>query len=93
MADITIVQPHRLSLDQARSAVQRVADEMAGDFEMVSEWQGDVLAFRRSGVSGTLALDDGSARLEMTLGFLLKAFAPAIREKVAANMATVFGAA
>jgi putative polyhydroxyalkanoate system protein len=92
MADITIVQPHRLSPAEARAAVQKVADEMAADYDVMSEWQGDVLAFKRIGVSGTLALAEGSAQLDMALGIMLKPFAPKIREKVAGNMEKVFQA-
>lgn len=90
--DITIIQAHRLTPNEARAAVQKVADDMAADYDMLSEWQGDVLAFRRTGVSGTLALTDGSAQLDMKLGVMLRAMAPRIREKVAANMQKVFQA-
>jgi hypothetical protein len=42
-------------------------------------------------VSGTLALQDSQARLDITLGFPLKAFAPKIEEKISRNMEKVFG--
>lgn len=93
MTDITIVQPHRMSMQDARAAIQKVADEMTADYEMTCEWQGDVLTFKRTGVSGTLALADGSAKLDMKLGIFLRSFAPKIREKVAGNMMKVFHAA
>ena len=34
MADITIVQTHALSMDDARAAAQKVADQMQADYEM-----------------------------------------------------------
>ena len=91
MADITIIQPHAMSLEDSRAAAQQVADQMAADYEMTSEWEGDVLAFRRSGFSGTLALAEGQARLELNLGFMLKGFSKKIEEQVTKNMAKVFG--
>jgi putative polyhydroxyalkanoate system protein len=91
MADITIVQPHELSIEDARAAAQRVADQMQADYEMGWEWQGDVLAFKRSGFSGTLALADGEATLELSLGIMLRSFAKKIEEQVTKNMAKVFG--
>lgn len=91
MADITIVQPHELSIEDARAAAQRVADRMQADYEMGWEWQGDVLAFKRSGFSGTLALADGEATLELSLGIMLRSFAKKIEEQVTKNMAKVFG--
>ena len=91
MADITIVQQHVLSMDDARAAAQKVADQMQADDEMAWEWQGDVLAFKRTGFSGTLALAEGQATLELSLGIMLRSFAKKIEEQVTKNMAKVFG--
>lgn len=93
MTDITIVQPHALSMAEARAAVQRAADEMTTDYEMVCTWQDNVLIFTRTGVSGTVALTENNAQLDMKLGIFLRTFAPKIREKVAGNMAKIFRAA
>ena len=49
MADFTIVQQHSLSMEGARAAAQKVADQMAVDYEMTYQWVGDVLEFKRSG--------------------------------------------
>jgi putative polyhydroxyalkanoate system protein len=92
MADISIVQNHTLSMEQARVAAQKVADQMVADYEMVAEWNGDVLSFKRTGVSGTLSLAENQAHLEIALGFMLKAFASKIEEKVTKNMQKVFSA-
>ena len=93
MADIIIVQAHAVSMDDARAAAQRVADQMQVDYEMTWQWQGDVLAFKRTGFSGTLALADGEATLTLSLGIMLRGFAKKIEEQVTKNMATVFGVA
>ena len=92
LADISIIQSHSLSMDAARSAAQTVADQMVADYDMVAEWSGNVLSFTRSGVSGTLVIAETEARLEITLGFMLKAFAAKIEEQVAKNMQKVFSA-
>ncbi len=90
MADISIRQKHLLTAKKARAAAEKVADEMAKDFDMAIDWQDDVLNFKRSGVSGSLTLLEREAQLEITLGFMLKAFAVKIEEKVSINMAKVF---
>lgn len=90
MADISIMQDHALSMEQARIAAQKVADQMVAEYEMVAEWSGDVLSFKRTGVSGTLSLAENHAHLEIALGFMLKGFASKIEEKVANNMKKVF---
>ena len=90
MADFTIVQQHSLSMEGARAAAQKVADQMAVDYEMTYQWEGDVLEFKRSGFSGTLALTEGSVQLEVVLGFMLRGFAKKIEEQVSKNMNKVF---
>ena len=90
MADITIIQDHAMGMDDARAAAQKVADQMVIDYEMVAEWQDDVLNFKRTGFSGTLALTQGSAQLDITLGIMLKGFSKKIEEQVTKNMAKVF---
>lgn len=92
MADITFTQPHSMSPADARAAAQVMADHMASEFSMATSWEGDVLRFERSGLSGSLALRDQAACLEMELGLMLKAFAPAIQDKVVRNMKKLFGA-
>lgn len=90
MADISIIHKHKLSHKKAKAAAQKVADQLTEEYDMESEWEGDVLHFKRSGVSGTLELADHEARMEITLGFLMKAFSSTIAEKVEANMKKVF---
>lgn len=90
MADISITQPHELPHETARAAAQKIADQMAEEYEMASEWDGAVLHFRRVGVSGKLHLLEQEAILEISLGFLFKAFAPTIEQKVAAKMKKLF---
>jgi putative polyhydroxyalkanoate system protein len=90
MADISITQHHTLSQNKARDAAEKVAVQMAREYDMTLDWEGDVLYFRRSGASGALILGDRAVHLEINLGFLLKAFAPTIEEKVAAKMEKVF---
>lgn len=63
---------------------------MTSEFDMACTWEGDVLSFKRSGVSGTLALREHEVQLDITLGFILKAFAGKIEEKVSENMSKVF---
>ena len=69
MSDIKIIQVHNLSLDEARQAARKVAAQMELDYEMTTTWEGDLLKFERSGVSGSLALLDKQAQLEIKLGF------------------------
>ncbi|NMM37847.1 MAG: polyhydroxyalkanoic acid system protein [Glaciimonas sp.] len=90
MADISITQQHTLPHDQARVAAQKVADQMASEYDLSIAWEGDILTFKRSGIDGTLAVQPGQAVLDITLSFMLKGFAALIEEKMSRNMAQVF---
>jgi putative polyhydroxyalkanoate system protein len=90
MADISIIQQHSLSPDAARSAAQKVADKLAGEYGLHCEWEGDVLRFERSGVEGSLALHERQAALRIKLGILMSAFASTIEQKVGESMRKVF---
>ncbi|PJC98830.1 polyhydroxyalkanoic acid system protein [Janthinobacterium sp. BJB1] len=90
MADINIVQQHKLTAVKAREAAQQVADKLAQEYDLACAWDGDVLRFERSGVDGSLTLETEQAQLQIKLGFLLSAFAPTIEGKIAEKMRKVF---
>ncbi|HEY5799469.1 MAG TPA: polyhydroxyalkanoic acid system family protein [Burkholderiaceae bacterium] len=92
MSQIDITQPHKLTHKKAVAAAQKVADQLAAEYDLECEWDGDVLRFARSGVDGTLEVRADEAQIRIKLGFLLAMFAPKIEEKVAANMKKVFAA-
>lgn len=90
MADINIVQQHKLTAVKAREAAQQVADKLAQEYDLACAWDCDVLRFERSGVDGSLTLEKEQAQLQIKLGFLLSAFAPTIEGKIAEKMRKVF---
>jgi putative polyhydroxyalkanoate system protein len=92
MADIQIVQEHKLDREAARAAAQNMADKLAGEYGLGYRWEGDVLRFERSGVEGALTLEDRRAALTLKLGLFASAFASTIEAKVAQKMRSVFAA-
>ncbi|MGK5067509.1 polyhydroxyalkanoic acid system family protein [Janthinobacterium sp. AD80] len=90
MADINIVQQHKLTAVKAREAAQQVADKLAQEYDLACAWDGDVLRFERSGVDGSLTLEKEQAQLQIKLGFMLSAFASTIEGKIAEKMRKVF---
>lgn len=93
MSEISIVQEHTLSPEQARDAAQQVAQRIASEYGLECKWDGDVLRFERSGVEGALTLEGQRAAMRIRLGFFMGAFAPAIEAKVTEKMRKVFLAA
>jgi len=82
MSDIVIRRKHGKTPAAARSAAERMADELKQEFNLDYDWQGDTLRFTRPGVSGELALDGDEVALRIRLGFLLTAVKPAIEREV-----------
>lgn len=86
MADIRIVRIHSLSLSRARAAAQEAADDLALRYALSSEWQGDTLHFRRTGVQGRIEVSADQIALEISLGLLLKGFKGSIEQSVGKHL-------
>ena len=74
MSDIKLVKRHSLPLAKAKALAQKTADGLAAQYDLKSEWVGNTLRFHRSGVDGQMHVTDSEIQLDVTLGFLLKAF-------------------
>jgi putative polyhydroxyalkanoate system protein len=72
MSDFTLVKRHSLPIAKVKVRVQKVADELAAEYALSSEWHGNTLRFHRSGVDGRVHVTGSEIRLDVTLGFLLK---------------------
>jgi putative polyhydroxyalkanoate system protein len=90
MADIELQRDHALGLKKAKAAAQKIADEMAESFDMESEWEGNVLHFSRSGVTGQMTVTKTSVEMNAKLGFLLAAFKPKIEAQIEKNFDKYF---
>ena len=91
MSTIELKRDHALGLKKAKVAAQRVADEMEREFGMTSEWDGNVLRFTRTGVTGELVVTKSHVELSAKLGFLLSAFRGRIEEQIHRNFDEYFG--
>lgn len=90
MSHINILHPHSLAPSQARAAAQRVADKLASEYDLSCQWNGDVLHFQRSGVTGTLALAPSQVEMKLKLGMFMSAFSGPIEQKIRENIHKVF---
>ncbi|MBN9460483.1 MAG: polyhydroxyalkanoic acid system family protein [Burkholderiales bacterium] len=82
MSEIHLQRRHKLGLQKAKEAAQKVADDMAESFDIASEWDGNALNFSRAGVSGRMKITRDKVVLEARLGLLLAAFKPRIEERL-----------
>ena len=85
MSDIKVVRKHELPIAKAKALAQKAADALASEYNLTSEWHGDTLRFHRSGVEGEMHVTASEIRLDVTLGFLLKAFKAKLVEHIERN--------
>jgi putative polyhydroxyalkanoate system protein len=90
MSQIHLKRKHTIGLKKAKVAAQKVADDLAQEYGMTSEWEGDSLRFNRSGVDGVLRVSKDAVELDAKLGFLLSAFRHRIEEHINENFDRYF---
>jgi putative polyhydroxyalkanoate system protein len=73
---------HDLGLDEARVRVQAVAESLQRQYSLSSDWQGNRLQFRGSGVNGYIEIDDGCIEVRVRLGLALKMLETVIRTEI-----------
>jgi putative polyhydroxyalkanoate system protein len=86
MSDIKLVRTHRLTVPQARAVAQRSADDLAREYDLVSEWHGDTLHFHRSGVEGHMRVTERDIALDVKLGFLLRPFKAKFEQSIGRHL-------
>ena len=88
---INIRYPHDKPQEEARKLAEKVAEELSREFSMTYHWEGDILHFERTGVSGQLSVVPGEVVVEAKLGFLLSALKPRIESEVKKFLGENFG--
>jgi putative polyhydroxyalkanoate system protein len=82
MSKIHIVRTHNLTLAEARTEVERIAQRVDSEFGAEYGWVGDTLRFSRSGVSGQITVTEDRLDLQVKLGLLLTAVKGQIEQKI-----------
>jgi putative polyhydroxyalkanoate system protein len=93
MADIHIVRNYAMPLKNARDAADELAGRLARQFDLVSQWHGDIMHFERAGVKGTMALGKGAVTVDVRLSLLLSAFKPAMEQQIGEHLDQLFDGA
>jgi putative polyhydroxyalkanoate system protein len=91
MSSIALQREHGLGQEGALDVARRLAQELESGYGMRCEWQGDVLRFERTGVSGEMTVSPDRIELNAELGFLLSAFKERIEDQLNRNFETYFG--
>ena len=91
MSQINVRRKHGTTLKRARAGASRVAEQLAEEFYLESEWNGDTLIFERSGVSGELKVDKKEIVIEVRLGFMTAILKPVIESEIHKFLDEKFG--
>ncbi len=90
MSDVHARKEHNLSLEEAKQTAQKLAEQLEKEFQLQSTWQGNTLNFTRSGVKGKLDVTDKDVSIDISLGFMLKAFKGKIQSEIDKNLDKMF---
>lgn len=89
MSEIRYKREHHLSIREAKKIAQKAADDLGREYDLRSEWEGDTLHFRRSGVDGHMHVTPHYIDLNVKLGFLLRPFKAAFEHHIERNLDTL----
>ena len=92
MSEIHYKRMHQLSVKDAKKIAQKAADDLGKEYDLRSEWEGDTLHFRRSGVDGHMHVTAHYIDLNVKLGFLLRPFKSAFERHIERNLDTLLAA-
>lgn len=73
MASIEIRRTHALGMEQAKAAVDTVAQQLHKELQARSQWQGDSLKFDCPGAHGHIEVTHDAVRVSVHLSWLLSA--------------------
>ncbi len=91
MPNIDIARKHDKTAAEARRSVEKVARQIARKFDVDYGWKGSVLHFERTGVHGSIAVEDGLVHVKAHLSFLLITIQGAVETEIRKVLDKEFG--
>ncbi|MBU3055126.1 polyhydroxyalkanoic acid system family protein [Pseudomonas indica] len=82
MSRITVERSHSLGRTAARAKAEHLAERLASEYHVEYHWEGDTLAFNRSGAHGRIEVGEDQVRVEVKLGLLLSALGSTIKREI-----------
>lgn len=90
MSYIDMHASHSMNREDAHSAADRLAADLAQKFDINYSWSGDHIHFDRPGVDGTITVRDSEIRIEARLGLVLMFLKGRIEEEVVSYLTEHF---
>lgn len=91
MSNIDVCARHTMSRDDAQSAADDLARDLASKFGIDYGWDGDHIHFERPGVHGTITFREREIHIRARLGMMLMFLKPQIEREVTRYLEDHFG--
>ena len=91
MSYIDMSARHNMTREDAQSAADELASDLAHKFEINYGWSGDHIDFERPGVHGRITVRDGEIHIKAQLGLLLMFLKPQIENEITSYLTGQFG--
>lgn len=85
MADIDLTQNHTLGKDTAKQKAEGVLQSLGAQYGIKGTWSGDVFNITKP-VEGKFTVTDTTVRVELTLGFMMRAIKGKIEGEVSSQL-------
>jgi len=82
MAGFRLTKAYTMPKEELRDAAQGLASRLEQQHGVRSQWQGDSVRIKGSGVDGLLSFDDGVVDVSVRLGLLASAFQGLLKAEV-----------
>lgn len=82
MSRIHVERPHSLGREAARAKAEKLADKLSREHGVSSEWQGDTLVIKRSGVDGRIEVGEDRIAVDVKLGLMLSAMSGLLKGEI-----------
>jgi putative polyhydroxyalkanoate system protein len=91
MSNIDVRARHAMTRQEAQSAADALATDLADKFDIDFGWEGDHIHFERHGVHGTITVREKEIRIQARLGFMLVFLKPQIEHEITRYLRAHFG--
>jgi putative polyhydroxyalkanoate system protein len=86
MAHIKIRKKHKLGKAGARKTAEKLADNLAAEYNAKCKWKDDDLSFSSTGVKGKLHISDDEVAINVDLGLMLRPLKAKIESGIVAQL-------
>jgi putative polyhydroxyalkanoate system protein len=90
MSYIDMHAHHHMSREDAQSAADKLAADLADKFDINWSWSGDHIHFDRPGVDGTITVRESEIRIKARLGLVLMFLKGRIEEEIVSYLSEHF---